>query len=81
MDIDLSSTASAPWNPRFTQSQDVSQLSATAEAKRSDNHMGWHHKQTDFNNNTNSVSRTPTEGDQLTHFSFSCLFQDNFDDN
>ncbi|KAK3228109.1 hypothetical protein Dsin_007971 [Dipteronia sinensis] len=82
--LDMSSTASAPWNSRFTQSQDLTQLNVTAEGKRSDNHVLWHHKQTDFNNNSNSMSRTQTDGDWLAspHVSFSQhLFQDAVDDN
>ncbi|KAL5814412.1 hypothetical protein ACOSQ3_025203 [Xanthoceras sorbifolium] len=81
--LDMSSTASAPWNSRFTESQDLTQLNVTAEVKRSDNHIAWHHKQTDFNNG-NSMSRTQTDGDWLTspHVSFSQhLFQDTVDDN
>ncbi|KAK0587476.1 hypothetical protein LWI29_023494 [Acer saccharum] len=82
--LDMSSTTSAPWNSRFTQSQDLTQLSVTAEGKRSDNHVTWHHKQTDFNNNSNSLSRTQTDGDWLAspHVGFSQhLFQDAVDDN
>ncbi|TXG50721.1 hypothetical protein EZV62_023245 [Acer yangbiense] len=82
--LDMSSTASAPWNSRFTQSQDLTQLSVTAEGKRSDNHVTWHHKQTDFNNNSNSLARTQTDGDWLAspHVGFSQhLFQDAVDDN
>ncbi|KAI9174253.1 hypothetical protein LWI28_014653 [Acer negundo] len=82
--LDMSSTAPAPWNSRFTQSQDLTQLSVTAEGKRSDTHVTWHHKQTDFINNSNSMSRTQTDGDWLAspHVGFSQhLFQDAVDDN
>ncbi|KAJ0048489.1 hypothetical protein Pint_14899 [Pistacia integerrima] len=81
--LDLTSTASAPWNSSLTQSHDVAQLSVT-EGKRSDNHVSWHSKQTDFNSNSNSLSRTQTDGEWLAspHVSFSQqLFPDAVDDN
>ncbi|XP_031280904.1 auxin response factor 9 [Pistacia vera] len=81
--LDLTSTASAPWNSSLTQSHDVTQLSVT-EGKRSDNHVSWHSKQTDFNSNSNSLSRTQTDGEWLAspHVSFSQqLFPDAVDDN
>ncbi|KAJ0105589.1 hypothetical protein Patl1_17494 [Pistacia atlantica] len=81
--LDLTSTASAPWNSSLTQSHDVTQLSVT-EGKRSDNHVSWHSKQTDFNSNSNSLSRTQTDGEWLAspRVSFSQqLFPDAVDDN
>ncbi|KDP25269.1 hypothetical protein JCGZ_20425 [Jatropha curcas] len=64
--LDLSSTASPPWNSRLTQSHDLTQLSVTAECKRNENHMIWHHKQSDINSHSNSISRSPTEGGWLS---------------
>nr|WGH73283.1 binding protein transporter ARF9B [Mangifera indica] len=81
--LDLTSTTSAPWNSSLTQSHDVKQLSV-AEGNRSDDHVSWHNKQTDFNRNGNSVSRTQTDGEWLAspHVTFSQqLFPDAVDDN
>ncbi|KAF5734342.1 hypothetical protein HS088_TW16G00791 [Tripterygium wilfordii] len=63
--LDLSSTVSAPWKSGMTQSQDLTQLSFTAEGKRNENHVMWHHKQTDINR-SNSMSRTHTDGGWLS---------------
>lgn len=59
------------WHPGLTQSHDLPQMSSTAEGKRSENHVMWHHKQADIggpliNSNTTSVSRTQTEGSWLS---------------
>ncbi|EEF43383.1 hypothetical protein RCOM_1311830 [Ricinus communis] len=64
--LDLSSTASPLWNSRLTQSHDLTQLSVTAEGKRNENHIMWHHKQNDINSHSNSISRTQTEGGWLS---------------
>ncbi|XP_038726163.1 auxin response factor 9 [Tripterygium wilfordii] len=62
--LDLSSTVLAPWKSGMTQSQDLTQLSVTAEGKRNENHVVWHHKQTDINH-SNSMSMTHTDGGWL----------------
>lgn len=53
------------------------------EGKRSENHVMWHHKQTDINSNSNSISRTQTDGSWLSS-PRACvtqhLFQDTVDD-
>ncbi|XP_021642686.2 auxin response factor 9 isoform X2 [Hevea brasiliensis] len=64
--LDLSSTASQPWNSPLTQSHYLTQLNGTAEGKRNENHFMWHHKQTGINSHTNSISRSPTEGGWLS---------------
>ncbi|KAH8522161.1 hypothetical protein H0E87_002971 [Populus deltoides] len=63
--LDLSSTASTPWNSGLTQSHDLTQLSVTGEGKSYENHVMWHQKQTDVNGHSNSMSRTQTEGGWL----------------
>lgn len=66
-----SAAASAVWHLGLTQSHDLTQMSSTAEGKRSENHVMWHHKQADIggpliNSNTACVSRTQTEGSWLS---------------
>ncbi|GMY30567.1 auxin response factor 9 [Fagus crenata] len=59
------STTSTPptlRNSGLTQSHEMTQL--VAEGKRSENHVLWHHKQ--IINNSNSISRTPTDGSWLS---------------
>ena len=64
--LDISSTASQPWNSRIAQSHDLTQLSVTAEGKRNENHIMWQHKQADINSHSNAMPRTPTEGGCLS---------------
>lgn len=82
--LDLPSAASAPWSARLAQSHNLTQLSVTAEDKRIDNHVAWHHKQSDFSSNSNFMSRTQSDGEWLTspRVKFSQqLFQEAIDDN
>lgn len=86
--LDLPSAASAPWRARLAQSHDLTQPSVTAEDKRSDkrsdSHVAWHHKHTDFSSSSNSMSRTQSDGEWLTspHVKFSQqLFREAMDDN
>lgn len=84
----VSAAASAMWHPGLTQSHDLTQMSSTAEGKRGENHVMWHHKQADIggpliNSNTTSVSRTQTEGSWLSSSHVSASqhqFQDATDD-
>ncbi|GAY39327.1 hypothetical protein CUMW_043510 [Citrus unshiu] len=82
--LDLPSAASAPWSARLAQSHNLTQLSVTAEDKRIDNHVAWHHKHSDFSSNSNFMSRTQSDGEWLTspRVKFSQqLFQEAIDDN
>ncbi|KAJ6701890.1 AUXIN RESPONSE FACTOR 9 [Salix koriyanagi] len=64
--LDLSSTASTPWNSGLTQSHDLTQLSVTGEGKSYENHVMRHQKQTDVNGcHSNSLTRNQTEGGWL----------------
>ena len=81
--IDLSSTASTPWNSGLVQSCDLTQLSVTGEGKRNENHVMWHQKQTDINGHSNSITRTQGEGGWLSspHVNVSQhLFQEAMED-
>ncbi|GAV91793.1 AUX_IAA domain-containing protein/B3 domain-containing protein/Auxin_resp domain-containing protein [Cephalotus follicularis] len=64
--VDLTSTASAPWNSGSSQSHDLTQLSVSTEAKKNDNHAMWHHKHRDINISSNSMPRIQTEGGWLS---------------
>lgn len=80
----MPSAASAPWSARLAQSHNLTQLSVTAEDKRIDNHVAWHHKHSDFSSNSNFMSRTQSDGEWLTspRVNFSQqLFQEAMDDN
>ncbi|KAJ4851580.1 Auxin response factor 9 [Turnera subulata] len=63
--LDLSSTASTPWSSGLAQSHDLTQSSITAEGKRNESNVMWHHKQIDMNGH-NNMSRTRTEGGWLS---------------
>lgn len=79
----MDSTASAPWNPRFGQSHDLTSLNVAAEGQKRDKNVVWHQKQTDFNRN-NSFSTTRTDGDWINspHVNLSQhAFQEFVDDN
>ncbi|KAJ6307960.1 hypothetical protein OIU76_017694 [Salix suchowensis] len=82
--LDLSSTASTPWNSGLTQSHDLTQLSVTGEGKSYENHVMRHQKQTDVNGrHSNSLTRNQTEGGWLAspHVNVSQhLFQDSMED-
>ncbi|KAB1215442.1 Auxin response factor 9 [Morella rubra] len=75
------STGSTLWNSGLTQSHEMTTF--MPEGKRSENHVMWHHKQTDINSNSNSISRTQTDGSWLSS-PRACvtqhLFQDTVDD-
>ncbi|XP_040989882.1 auxin response factor 9 isoform X1 [Juglans microcarpa x Juglans regia] len=76
-----SSTGSTLWNSALTQSNEMTQF--MAEGKRSENHAMWHHKQTDVNSSSNSISRTQTDGSWLSSPRARVtrhLFQDTMDD-
>ncbi|XVF10379.1 hypothetical protein REPUB_Repub07fG0177700 [Reevesia pubescens] len=64
--LDLSSTASAPWNSGVMHSHDLTRRSITAEAKRNENHAMWHHMQTEMNSSCSSVLKTQNEGSWLS---------------
>ncbi|KAK6263277.1 hypothetical protein QUC31_009093 [Theobroma cacao] len=64
--LDLSSTASAPWNSGVMHSHDLTRRNITAEAKRNENHVMWHHMQTDMNSICSSISKTQNEGSWLS---------------
>ncbi|KAK7843155.1 auxin response factor 9-like [Quercus suber] len=74
------STPSTLWNSGLTQAHEMTQL--MAEGKRSENHV-WHHKQMDINSNSNSISRTQTDGSRFSS-PHTCatqhLFQEMVDD-
>ncbi|XP_040986766.1 auxin response factor 9-like isoform X2 [Juglans microcarpa x Juglans regia] len=56
---DTSLTGSTLWNPALVQSDEMTHF--MVEGKRGENHVMWHHKQTDINN-SNPISRTQTDG-------------------
>ncbi|XVF51285.1 hypothetical protein PTKIN_Ptkin04bG0172600 [Pterospermum kingtungense] len=60
--LDLSSTTSAPWSSRVMHSHDLGRHSITAEAKRNENPVMWHHMQTEMNSSCSSVLKTQNEG-------------------
>ncbi|KAK8518393.1 hypothetical protein V6N13_027870 [Hibiscus sabdariffa] len=62
----MSTTASAPWNSGVMHSHDPSQCNISAEAKRNENHVMWHHLQTEINSSCSSVSKTQNEGSWLS---------------
>ncbi|XVE58098.1 hypothetical protein DITRI_Ditri04bG0143000 [Diplodiscus trichospermus] len=69
--LDLSSTASAPWNSRVMNSHDLTRHNIAAEAKRNENPVMWHHMQTEMNSSCSSVSKTQNEGSWLSSPSLS----------
>ncbi|KAE8725305.1 Auxin response factor 9 [Hibiscus syriacus] len=58
-------TASAPWNSGVMHSRDPSQHNVSAEAKRNENLVLWHHMQTEINSSCSSVSKTRNEASWL----------------
>ncbi|XWS50116.1 hypothetical protein CRYUN_Cryun12cG0061000 [Craigia yunnanensis] len=64
--LDLSSTASAPWNSGVMHSHDPTRRNISTEAKRNENHVTWHHMQTEINSSCSSVSKTQNEGSWLS---------------
>ncbi|KAK8493778.1 hypothetical protein V6N13_026348 [Hibiscus sabdariffa] len=62
----MSTTASAPWNSGVMHSHDPSQCNISAEAKRNENHVMWHHMHTEINSSCSSVSKTQNEGSWLS---------------
>ncbi|GMI71669.1 auxin response factor 9 [Hibiscus trionum] len=60
------STTSAPWNSGVMHSHDPSQRNISSEAKRNENHVMWHHMQTEINSSCSSVSKTQNEGSWLS---------------
>ncbi|XVF53111.1 hypothetical protein PTKIN_Ptkin05aG0073600 [Pterospermum kingtungense] len=66
LSLDLSSTASAPWNSGVMNSHDPTWCNVTAEAKRSENHVMWHHMHTEINSSCSSVSKTQNDGSWLS---------------
>ncbi|KAL4284446.1 hypothetical protein GQ457_16G025950 [Hibiscus cannabinus] len=62
----MSTTASAPWNSGVMHSHEPSQCNISAEAKRNENHVMWHHMHTEINSSCSSVSKTQNEGSWLS---------------
>ncbi|XP_022721647.1 auxin response factor 9-like isoform X2 [Durio zibethinus] len=63
---DLSSTASAPWNPGVMHSPDLIRHNINAEGKRNESPSMWCHMQTEMNSSCSSVSKTRNEGSWLS---------------
>ncbi|XP_041026658.1 auxin response factor 9-like [Juglans microcarpa x Juglans regia] len=76
--VPVSMPLPAPKNKRTRTPIEIPNL-----GKRSENHAMWHHKQTDVNSASNSISRTQTDGSWLSS-PRACvsrnLFQDTMDD-
>ncbi|XP_022761559.1 auxin response factor 9-like isoform X2 [Durio zibethinus] len=64
--LDLTSTASALRNSGVLHSHDPTRRNITAEAKRNENHVMWHHKQTEINSSCSSVLKTQNEGSWIS---------------
>ncbi|GMI96250.1 auxin response factor 9 [Hibiscus trionum] len=63
----MSTTASAPWNSGVMHSHDPTRRNISAEAKRNENHVMWHHmQQTEMNSSCSSVSKTQNERSWLS---------------
>ncbi|XP_039050849.1 auxin response factor 9-like isoform X1 [Hibiscus syriacus] len=62
----MSTTASAPWNSGVMHSHDPTQRNISAEAKRNENHVMWHHMRAQVNSSCSSVSKTQNEGSWLS---------------
>ncbi|XWS61586.1 hypothetical protein CRYUN_Cryun07bG0138300 [Craigia yunnanensis] len=81
---EIPALASAPWNSRVMHSHDLTRRNITAEAKRNENPVMWHHMQTEINSSCSSVSKIRNEGSWLSSPGMSVsqhLFLDAREDN
>ncbi|XP_022738380.1 auxin response factor 9-like isoform X2 [Durio zibethinus] len=63
---EIPALASAPWNTEVTHSPDLAWRNITPEGKRNENHVIWHHLQTEMNSSCSSVSKTQNERSRLS---------------